>query len=133
MIIRDTMGTHPEAYFALQRFIPSITNGEVRTLVAGGKIIGSYRRRPAKGIRANLSAEGQATPVQDQDVDTHLINKVLSHLHRRGIGYAAIDTVDGYLLEVNLANPGGLGTLSTIYQHDLGEKVVRAIAAQHNL
>ena len=131
-IIRDTLGRHPEAYFALQRFVPGITNGEVRTLVAGGKIIGSYRRRPLRGIRANLSAEGQATPVNDRDIDTHLINQVLSDLHRRGIGYAAIDTVDGYLLEVNLANPGGLGTLSKIYQRDLGEKVVRAVATRHN-
>jgi hypothetical protein len=36
-------------------------------------------------------------------------------------------------MEVNLVNPGGLGTLCTLYQSDFGEHVVQAVAAQHNL
>ena len=34
---------------------------------------------------------------------------------QRQVGFAAIDTVGGYLMEVNLANPGGLGTLSQFH------------------
>ncbi|MBK87720.1 MAG: hypothetical protein CMQ44_02585 [Gammaproteobacteria bacterium] len=132
-LIGEIMQTRSGSYFALQRFVPAIIHGEIRTLVAGGKIIGSYRRQPLTGIRANLAAEGHATPVLDQDLDTDLINKVLADLQRRRIGYAAIDTVGGYLMEVNLANPGGLGTLCTIYQSDLGEQVVGAVASQHGL
>ena len=33
----------------------------------------------------------------------------------------AIDTVDGYVMEVNIANPGGLGTLAALY----GEEPVK--------
>lgn len=131
--IYQLMREQPEVYFALQRFIPEIIHGEVRTLVAGGKIIGSYRRLPQNGIRANLSAMGKAVPVLDKEINTELVQKVLLDLQRRRIGYAAIDTVDEFLMEVNLVNPGGLGTLCTLYQRNFGEHVVQAVAAQHNL
>ena len=132
-IICDVMQEQPRSYFALQRFIAGIIEGEVRTLVAGGQIIGSYRRLPQNGIRANLSALGRAVPVRDQEIDTELIGKVHKDLQRRHIGYAAIDTVDRYLMEVNLVNPGGLGTLCTLYKRDFADHVVRAIAAQRSL
>lgn len=132
-IICDVMQEQPGTYFALQRFIAGIIAGEVRTLVAGGQIIGSYRRLPQNGIRANLSALGRAVPVRDQEIDTELIDKVRKDLQRRHIGYAAIDTVDRYLMEVNLVNPGGLGTLCELYERDFADHVVSAIAAQRSL
>ena len=131
-IICDVMQEQPGSYFALQRFIAGIIEGEVRTLVAGGQIIGSYRRLPQNGIRANLSALGRAS-VHDQEIDTELIDKVRTDLQRRHIGYAAIDTVGSYLMEVNLVNPGGLGTLCEIYGRDFADQVVRAINTQRSL
>ena len=132
-IIDDIMLEQPGSYFALQRYVAGIIEGEIRTLVAGGQIIGSYRRLPQNGIRANLSALGRALPVHDQEIDTELINKVRTDLQRRHIGYAAIDTVGSYLMEVNLVNPGGLGTLCEIYGRDFADQVVRAINTQRSL
>jgi glutathione synthase/RimK-type ligase-like ATP-grasp enzyme len=43
------------------------------------------------------------------------------------IGFAAIDLVDDVLMEVNVANPGGLGTLNKLYDEDFGPALVRAV------
>ena len=132
-VIQQTMTAQPGAYFVLQRFVPEIIDGEIRTLVAGGEIIGSYRRQPQQDIRANLSEGGQALPVAEREIDQRLIRRIVDDLVKLHIGYAAIDTVGGYLMEVNLANPGGLGTLSAIYHQDFGGDVVRAVSAQRGL
>jgi glutathione synthase/RimK-type ligase-like ATP-grasp enzyme len=60
-----------------------------------------------------------------------LINDIVEDLKRRRIGYAAIDTVGDYLMEVNIANPGGLGTLATVYGRDFGADVVSAVTARY--
>ena len=44
-----------------------------------------------------------------------------------GAGFAAIDLVGERLMEVNVANPGGLGTLASIGAGDFGPAVVAAI------
>jgi glutathione synthase len=111
--------------------VPEIENGEIRTLVAAGEIIGSYRRLPINSIHANLSAGSQALPVATKDINMRLINDIVADLKRRRIGYAAIDTVGDYLMEVNLANPGGLGTLATVYGRDFGADVVSAVTARY--
>lgn len=132
-VINSVMDSQQGAYFVLQRFIPEIVHGEIRTLVAGGKIIGSYRRKPQQGIRANLAADGLAFAVAAAAVNQTLLDTVMDGLRKRRIGYAAIDTAGSYLMEVNLANPGGLGTLSSVYKQDFGPAVVAAISAQHGL
>ena len=129
--ISEVMEAPQGAYFVLQRFVPEIENGEIRTLVAAGEIIGSYRRLPINGIHANLSAGSQALRVATKDINMRLINDIVEDLKRRRIGYAAIDTVGDYLMEVNLANPGGLGTLATVYGRDFGADVVSAVTAQY--
>ena len=43
------------------------------------------------------------------------MSRVHHELISHRVGFAAIDTVGGYLMEVNLANPGGLQTLEDLY------------------
>jgi glutathione synthase/RimK-type ligase-like ATP-grasp enzyme len=45
------------------------------------------------------------------------------------IGFAAIDLVGDTLMEVNIANPGGLGTLQRLYEKDFDIDVIDAVAA----
>lgn len=129
--IARIMNAQPGTYFVLQRFVPEVLEGEIRTLVAGGKIIGHYRRKPKNGIRANLAEDSLALAVADESIDMPLVNRLVAELSQRQIGYAAIDTIGGYLMEVNIANPGGLGTLSTLYERDFAADVVHAISARH--
>ncbi|MGA0840011.1 MAG: ATP-grasp domain-containing protein [Pseudomonadales bacterium] len=114
-------------YALLQRYVAAIASGETRTLVAGGAVIGSYLRLPGQDFRTNLSREGRAEPVTLSETQCALLSEVHGELMRAGIGYAAIDLAGHHLMEVNLANPGGLSTLARVYGRSFDAAVVQAL------
>jgi hypothetical protein len=126
-LVQMTLAQTPGAYFCLQRFLPDIAKGETRTLVVGGEIIGSYLRKPTDGLRANLAQFASAERTRLTAPQTALVAKIQQELVDKRIGFAAIDSVGEYLMEVNVANPGGLGTLNHLYQKDFGAAVVEAV------
>lgn len=113
--IERILASVPVQYWMLQKFIPEIEQGETRTLICGDKILGSYLRTPTEDLRANLAASGRASMTQLSPRDRDLVCRVHYELQSHRVGFAAIDTVGGYLMEVNLANPGGLQTLEELY------------------
>jgi len=116
----------PEGYVILQRFVPAVAKGETRTLVAGGRIVGSYLRRPSDGLKANLAAGAVAEPVEPGP-ERALVTRIAGELAGLGAGFAAIDTVHPYLMEVNVANPGGLGTLEELGDPAAARRAVDAV------
>ena len=125
--IKRILDAAPTQYWMLQKFIPEIEQGETRTLICGEEIIGSYLRTPSQDLRANLAASGQASVTQLSAADQDLVSRVHHELMSHRVGFAAIDTVGGYLMEVNLANPGGLQTLEDLYgtaQSDARNKTI---------
>lgn len=121
--------TRDGRYALLQRYLPEAAQGEIRTLVAGGRRIGSYRRRPGPHGLANLAAGGVAEAGAPDAAAESLVTSLTEDLARRGVGFAAIDTVAGYLMEVNLANPGGLATLESLYGGSPERSVAEAVIA----
>jgi len=127
--LRRLTGGDQHRYCLVQRFAPEIGEGEKRTLIAGNAIIGTYLRLPGSDFRTNLSLEGRAHPTTLTAPEEHLVDRIRGELAREGIGFAAIDIAGPYLMEVNLANPGGLGTLAAVYGRDFTPSVVRAFGA----
>lgn len=125
--LRAIMGSTPGTWFLLQEERPEITRGEHRTLVAGGERIGSYRREPGSAGVANLAAGGIAIRGEPGVRENQVIEEVLARLRRHRVGFAAIDTSGEFLVEINLANPGGLGTLQRVWAHDFGPELVAAV------
>ncbi len=116
-------------YWVLQRYIEDIVQGEVRTIVCGSKIIGSYRRIPQKGaLTANLATHANPVSHELSQAEVRLVSQIHRDLCKQHVGFAAIDTCGGYLIEVNLANPGGLATLSELYHRDHGAEVVGCVS-----
>jgi glutathione synthase len=129
--VLETLTDAQNARYALvQRFIPEIVHGETRTLVAGGKIIGSYLRLPQADLRANLSAQGIPLSTELDQAEVTLVQRLADELLDLGVGFAAVDTAHGYLMEVNIANPGGLATLESLYGEDPTPAVVNAITSR---
>ena len=107
----------------LQRYLPDIAKGEVRTLVFGDEILGGYLRKPQPGeFRANLAAQGLAYKLAAVEssalYDIPIVQKARQRLKQHGLRFAAIDFCGDYLMEVNVANPGGLATLESLYGSD---------------
>jgi glutathione synthase len=78
-------------------------------------------------LRANLAQFASAERTRLTAPQTALVAKIQQELVDKRIGFAAIDSVGEYLMEVNVANPGGLGTLNHLYQKDFGAAVVEAV------
>lgn len=126
-LLRQHMQQLPGTWFMLQREIAEILQGEHRTLIVGGEVLGSYRREPGtRGIN-NLAAGGVARAAVPSGSELTLVDEVRDRLNSTGVGFAAIDTSGEHLIEVNIANPGGLGTLNHVWQRDFGSALVDAV------
>ncbi len=129
----DRLTDQGRRYCLLQRYVAEIEQGEKRTVVAGGRIIGSYLRTPAVAapgeFRSNLSLGGAACLTELTSGERELVTGLAADLAGRGVGFAAVDTAYPYLMEVNLAGPGGLATLHALSGRDPAPAVVAAVSA----
>jgi glutathione synthase len=110
----------------LQRWVPDAAAGEHRILVAGGEPIGTYAREPRPGA-ANLAAGGTPVHAAPDPARDALARRVGAWLLARGVRYAGIDVAGGTVLEVNVVNPGGLGTLRQLGEGDRAGAAVDAV------
>ena len=133
LAILEQLTAHGHGEFAvLQRYVPEIERGEKRVLLAFGEVIGAYARLPnARGI-TNLAAGGQPTSTTLNTSEFSACQMLAAQLQRAGVGYAGIDLAFPWLIEVNVANPGGLATLISLGDaraaDRLAEVVVRELA-----
>ena len=116
-----------QSYLIVQRFVPEIEKGEKRTLIAAGRIIGSYLRVPMDGQISNVATGGRICETDLTQGEIDLIEPIALQLGSLGVGFAAIDTVAPYLMEVNVANPGGLASIESLTGFDLSDQAVALI------
>ena len=109
-------------YCLLQRYVEEAERNEKRVVVAGGEIVGSYAK-----TGGNLAAGAVARRTALDPDETALVQRVVAHLHSRGARFAGIDLAAPYVLEANVANPGGLGTLEQLTGVDPAPAVVEAL------
>ena len=74
---------------------------------------------PESGFKANLTQTGIPTRTDLTPAERKQLVPVLEILNAKEIKFAAIDLCGGYVLEVNVANPGGLSTMADLYEQDL--------------
>ena len=116
-----------DGYLLAQRYLPAVAEGEQRTLVAGGEIIATYTRMPGAGTTSNLANGGRAIAGSLSQPQQAMVTGLAGELADLGAGFAAVDLVGESLMEVNVANPGGLGTLAELGVGDFAAAVVSAI------
>ena len=124
--IEAVQASNGGGYLIAQRYLEDIGQGEKRTLIAAGNLIGTYLRRPREGL-ANLSAGARAEPAALSADERAWIGPLARELSELGIRFGAIDSVGEHLMEVNVANPGGLSTLAALTGTDPTPAVVAAI------
>ncbi|MEC8492402.1 MAG: hypothetical protein VXY76_05855 [Pseudomonadota bacterium] len=127
--LRQAMSQQPGTYFVLQRFLPEIAHGETRTIIVGGQIIGSYLRVPTNNFHANLAKKALTQRTELSAAQLSLVKTLNADMLDQHIGFAAIDLVGETLMEVNIANPGGIGTLQRLYERDFGIDIINAANA----
>ena len=114
-------------YALLQERLDTAGQGEKRVLLAAGRIVGAYGKRPADH-RANLDvgAEAYATALTLPEQAT--VARLAAGLNALGVRFAAVDLAAAQVLEINLANPGGLATCEALTGVDPAPKVAAALS-----
>ena len=119
--------TRDNRYALLQAYLDPAKEGEKRTLVAAGKIIGTYGKRPLDH-RGNLRAGAEAFHASLSRDEASTVAGLVDRLDELGVRFATIDLVGSHALEINVANPGWLSTYERITGMDLAPKTVAALS-----
>lgn len=124
------LASRASGMWMLQAYVPAIEQGELRTLVCGTQIIGTYRRlADIRGgeFRTNLALGAHASIAHLSARQSAQVHTVHQRLQASGVRFAAIDIAGDHVIEVNVANPGGLSTLAKLSVDDPYKAVVTAL------
>ena len=100
----------------LQKFLPEIRKGDKRIILVEGKIVGAINRVPQDiSIKANMAAGGVAEKTEITDRDKEICENIGPELKSRGIIFAGLDIIGGYLTEINVTSPTGIESINNLY------------------
>ena len=93
-----------------QKYLPGIKYGDKRVFIINGEVKGAISRIPtSNSILSNLSQGGKAVKTTLSHKETKVSNQVAKELKKKGIFFAGIDLVSGYLIgDINVTSPTGL-------------------------
>ena len=120
--------THGGEYALLQERLSAGPEGEKRALLVGGEIVGAYGKTPFDH-RGNLGAGAGARQASLNVAERDVLGRLAGRLGELGARFATADVLAGRVLEVNVANPGWLGTCERVCGIDLTGTVVRLLAS----
>ena len=119
--------TRDGGYALLQERVTRASADEKRVLIAGGEIVAAYGKRPADH-RGNLDAGATARPTRLTTNESAILQRLATRLLALGVRFAAVDVAGALVLEVNIANPGGLATCEVVTGEDPTPRATVAIA-----
>ncbi len=97
-----------DGYVVVQRYVAEADGGEKRLVWLDGEVLGGYLRRRAAGeFRHNLKRGASAEPTAVTPEDLAIVDAISGPLLQAGIRVAGLDIIGGWLIEVNVLNPGG--------------------------
>ncbi len=104
-IIIDSLISETE-HVIVQKFIKNVKKGDKRILLINGLPVGAVNRVPINNeIRANLHIGGRAKKAILTNREKFICTQIKSKLKEKGLFFAGIDVIDGYLTEINVTSP----------------------------
>ncbi len=92
-----------------QAYVPQVREGDKRIILIDGAAAGAVNRVPAEGeARANFHVGGKAAKATLSERDREICEAIGPALKERGLIFAGIDVIGGYLTEINVTSPTGL-------------------------
>lgn len=117
-------------YAILQRFIPEVSQGEKRVIVACGQAVAWHgRKRAPDDHRSNIAQGGKPILVDLHSAEIKLAELIGRKLMVHGINFVGIDIAYPYILELNISNPGGLYDAQLACGTDRSDRVAELIIA----
>ncbi len=105
--ITETLNRHGAQSLMVQKFLPSIAQGDKRVLLIGGKPVPYSLARIPQGseIRGNLAAGGKGVAQPLSQRDREIAEALGPILLARGLLLVGLDIIGEHLTEINVTSP----------------------------
>jgi len=112
----------------VQRYVPEVRKGDKRIILVDGACVGAVNRVPATGeARSNLHVGGRPEATILSDREREICEALGPELRNRGLIFAGIDVIGGYLTEINVTSPTGIQEVKRLGGPDIAKLIWDAI------
>ncbi len=109
----------------MQKFLPTVVEGDKRILLVDGSPLGAINRRPKSGdFRSNLALGGQAEKTELSVREEDICKKIGPDLKKAGLFFVGIDVIGGMLSEINVTSPTGIREVENLMNVPLADQVI---------
>jgi glutathione synthase len=127
----DLFSTTFREPWVIQKFLPAVAFGDKRIILVDGEPKGAVNRVPVgDDIRSNMVRGGAARETELTSREREICAAIGPELKRRGLLFAGIDVIDGYLTEINVTSPTGIRAIKRLGGPDLAVAIWDAIEAK---
>ncbi len=126
--ILETLTSFGRRRALAQRYLPEIMeSGDKRVIVVNGEPLGAVMRQPGTGdFRSNVHSGGKVAPCALDDHDRKIAATLGDQLRARGIVFAGLDVIGGYLTEINITSPTLIQEIAEFTGWHLEEEIIDA-------
>lgn len=115
-----------------QAYLPAVREGDKRIVLVEGAPVGAVNRIPPKGeARANLHVGAKPRKTALTGREREICATIGPALRERGLVFAGIDVIGGYLTEINVTSPTGIQEINRLDGTRIEALVWDAIEARH--
>jgi glutathione synthase len=95
--------------WVIQKFLPQVRDGDKRILLVDGEFAGAVNRVPAADdLRSNMVRGGAPKETELTTREREICDTLGPALRKRGLLFAGIDVIGGFLTEINVTSPTGI-------------------------
>jgi glutathione synthase len=127
----DLFATMLREPWVVQKFLPAVTEGDKRIILVDGAFAGAINRVPAPDdMRSNMVRGGQAEATELTPREREICDAIGPALRARGLLFAGIDVIDGFLTEINVTSPTGIRAIRGFGGPDIAAMIWDRIEAK---
>ena len=115
----------------IQRYEPSVRQGDKRIILIDGEPVGAINRVPAMGeARSNMHVGGRPEQATLTARDLEICRRIGPTLKQQGLLFVGIDVIGDFLTEINVTSPTGIQEIARFDGTDPAGLVWDAIEAK---
>ncbi len=117
--------------WVVQKFLPAVKDGDKRIILVDGEFAGAVNRIPAPDdLRSNMVRGGTPKETDLTAREREICAAIGPSLAARGLLFAGIDVIDGYLTEINVTSPTGIRAVKNFGGPDVAALIWDKIEAR---
>jgi glutathione synthase len=110
--------------WVVQKFLPAVRDGDKRIILVDGEFAGAVNRVPAPDdLRSNMVRGGTPKETDLTAREREICSTIGPPLRERGLMFAGIDVIDGYLTEINVTSPTGIRAVKNLGGPDVAAMI----------